>query len=97
MNIIKIHNNKPHSTTKRIPFEFRDLVDNNEIQEIKNNIKETLSKKNKLIETFDLKDFYVLDYNNIKVYKNKISEKYKKGKKKLIITNLKFQLKLLKL
>ena len=45
LNIIKIHNNKPHSTTKRIPFEIRDLVDINEIQKIKNNIKERLSKK----------------------------------------------------
>ena len=30
---------------------------------------------------FDIKDFYVLDYNKIKIYKNKISENYKKGKR----------------
>ena len=47
MSIIKIHNKKPHTTTKRIPQEIRDIADINEIEEIKNNIKATLSKKQK--------------------------------------------------
>ena len=34
--LIKIHNNKKHSTTKRIPKEIRDLTDKNEIEIIKN-------------------------------------------------------------
>ena len=60
MEIIKIHNNKSHSTNKRIPQEIRDITDNNEIEEIKNNIKTTLAKKK--LEYLNLKDFFVLDY-----------------------------------
>ena len=33
-SIIKIHNNKPHTTTKRIPKEIRDIDDINKIEEI---------------------------------------------------------------
>ena len=80
--IIKIHNNKLHSTTKRIPRDIRDINDIYEIEVIKNNIKNTLSKKNKYLENIELNDFYVLDCNNIKITKNKISEKNNKKKKR---------------
>ena len=79
--IIKIHNNKIHSTTKRIPKDIRDINDISEIEDIKNNIKNTLSKKNKYLENIELNDFYVLDSNNIKITKNKINEKNNKKKK----------------
>ena len=46
--ITKIHNNKMHSTTGRIPKEIRDLNDKKEIELIKENIIKTLSKKNKI-------------------------------------------------
>ena len=80
--IIKIHINKLHSTTKRIPRDIRDINDIYEIEVIKNNIKNTLSKKNKYLENIELNDFYVLDCNNIKITKNKISEKNNKKKKR---------------
>ena len=41
-NIIKIHNNKQNSTTKRIPKEIRDLT---EIDIIKQEIIRTMQKK----------------------------------------------------
>ena len=44
-DIIKIHNNKIHSSTKRIPKEIRDRDDVNEINDINNEIIKTLSKK----------------------------------------------------
>ena len=46
--ITKIHNNKMHSTTGRIPKEIRDLNDKKEIDLIKENIIKTLSKKIKM-------------------------------------------------
>ena len=81
--IIKIHNNKLHSTTKRIPRDIRDINDIYEIEVIKNNINNTLSKKNKYLENIELNDFYVLDSNNIKITKKKISEKNNKKKKEI--------------
>ena len=83
-SIIKIHNNKPHTTTKRIPKEIRDIDDINEIEEIKNNIKITLSSKNKNIEYLNVNEFFVLDYKDIKINENIITEnkKNKKQKKK---------------
>ena len=94
--IIKIHNNKPHSTTKRIPQEIRDITDINEIEEIKNNIITTLSKKNKNIEYLNLKDYFVLEYDDIKITKNIITENYKNKKKKrknILILKQKYLLK----
>ena len=44
-NIIKIHNNKQHSTTKLIPKENRDLTDQREIDIIKQEIIKTMKKK----------------------------------------------------
>ena len=44
-NIINIHNNKQHSTTKRIPKEIRDLTDQREIDIIKQEIVRTIQKK----------------------------------------------------
>ena len=96
MAIIKIHNNKPHSTTKRIPQEIRDITDINEIEEIKNNIITTLSKKNKNIEYLNLKDYFVLEYDDIKITKNIITENYKNKKKKrknILILKQKYLLK----
>lgn len=40
-NITKIHNNKVHSTTKRIPKDIRDIIDIEEIKSINDNIKKT--------------------------------------------------------
>ena len=44
-NIIKIHNNKIHSITKRIPKEIKDLENKEDIDNIKNEIIKTLLKK----------------------------------------------------
>ena len=54
--IIKIHNNKKHSTTKRIPKDIRDLNDKDEIELIKKEIINELQRKNKYA--------YVINYEN---------------------------------
>ena len=41
-NIIKIHNNKQHSTTKRIPKEIRVLTEQREIDIIKQEVIRTV-------------------------------------------------------
>ena len=86
-NIIKIHNNKIHSTTKRIPRDIRDIDNTEEIEDIKSEIIKTLEKKNKNKNEIDFDKFYVIDENNIIVLNNKIIEiKRKKTKlnKKLL-------------
>ena len=97
-NIIKIHNNKLHTTTKRIPKEIRDLDDEEEITNIKNEIIKTLERKNKNTDKINYEKFYVIDANNTVIDENKIVKR--KGKKKdkktknlnkipvLIITNI---------
>ena len=83
-NIIKIHNNKIHSSTKRTPKEIRDIEDINEINEINSEIVKTLSKKNKNYDIIDYSKCYVIDYNKVYINKDKIQKKigkYKKPKK----------------
>ena len=80
-NIIKIHNNKIHSSTKRSPKEIRDIDDINEINDINAEIVKTLSKKIKNYDVIDFGKNYVNDYNNVYVYKNKIIRKKGKIKK----------------
>ena len=48
-NITKIHNNKVHTTTKRIPKEIRDILDITEIEHINQEILKTLTKKIKIM------------------------------------------------
>ena len=96
-NIIKIHNNKQHSTTKRIPKEIRDLTDEEEINIIKKEIIKTLERKNKNIDFINYDKYYVIDGNNVIISKNKLlkDKSQKKGKKTkdklkipvLVITN----------
>ena len=84
-DIIKIHNNKKHSTTKRIPKEIKDLEDIEEITIIKNEIIKTLSKKGNI----EYDKFYVFDDSKIKLQNNKI---VKLPKKKIKIKKvIKFQ------
>ena len=63
--IIKIHNNKIHSTTKRIPKDIRDISDINEINSIKMEIINTLDKKNKNKDIVEYDKFYVFDENKV--------------------------------
>ena len=44
-NITKIHNNKIHSITNRVPKDIRDIEDTNEIENINNEIKKTYKEK----------------------------------------------------
>ena len=85
-NITKIHNNKIHSTTKRIPREIKDLEDREEIEVINREILKNLSKLNKNYDVVDYNKSYVIDYN--KIYKsNGVIYKKKgkiKNKKKLV-------------
>ena len=91
-DIIKIHNNKKHSTTKRIPKEIKDLEDIEEINIIKNEIIKTLSKKGKDYDIIEYDKFYVFDDTDIKLQKNKI---VKIPKKKINLKKvIKFQFQL---
>ena len=81
-NIIKIHNNKIHTTTKRIPKDIRDLSDENEINIIKKEIINTLEKKNKYKDIIEYDKFYVIDETNVIISNNKILKNKKKKKKK---------------
>ena len=65
LEIIKIHNNKKHTTTKRIPKEIRDLSDKNEIELIKKEIIKALERKNKKIDVINYDMHYVFDDNNV--------------------------------
>ena len=56
-NIIKIHNNKQNSTTKRIPKEIRDLTDQREIVIIKQEIIRTMQKKMQVQMKFNMINF----------------------------------------
>ena len=76
--ITKIHNNKIHTTTKRIPKEIRDITDIDEIIIINNEIKKTLEAKNKDFCNLDFDSSYVFDLN--KTYENKGKIYKKKGK-----------------
>lgn len=78
LKITKIHNNKLHFTTGRIPKEIRDLDVKDEIDLINKNIIKTLSKMNKNIDKINFNDKYVIDSLKIKINKNKIIEKYVK-------------------
>ena len=62
-NITKIHNNKIHSTTKRITREIRDLEDKDEIENINKEIVNSLSKLNKNYDIIDYNKSYVIHYN----------------------------------
>ena len=79
--IIKIHNNKVHTTTKRIPKEIRDINDANEIELIKKEIMNTLSRKNKNI-VFDLSKCYVFDDETVIIHNNRLIKKNKRKYKK---------------
>ena len=69
--IIKIHNNKKHSTTKCVPKDIRDLEDETEIDIIKREIIKTLERKNKNIDIINFEKFYVIDDKNLCIKKNK--------------------------
>ena len=56
-NIIKIHNNKQHSTTKRIPKDNRDLTDQREIDIKKQEIIRTMQKKMQVQMKFNMINF----------------------------------------
>ena len=56
-NIIKIHNNKQNSTTKRIPKEIRDLTDQREIDINKQEIIRTMQKKMQVQMKFNMINF----------------------------------------
>jgi transposase InsO family protein len=58
LNIIKIYNNKVHSTTSRIPKEIKDLQDPIEVENIKAILYDNLFLKNKDKEYLDIKDFF---------------------------------------
>ena len=84
--IIKIHNNKTHSSTKRIPKEIRDLTDKNEIEIIKKEIIKELQRKNKNAYIINYDSHYVFDENNVVIEDDTLMEKKQKktkGKKKL--------------
>ena len=86
-NIIKIHNNKIHSTTRRIPRDIRDIENKEDIEAIKSEIIKTLDKKNKNKSEIDFNKFYVIDANKIMVIDNQILEikrKKNKSNKKLL-------------
>ena len=82
-NIIKIHNNKKHSTTKRIPKDIKDLEDQEEIEEVKKEIISTLMKKNKHMDIVDLKKCYVFDDKFINIVNGRIERKKQKLKKSI--------------
>jgi len=84
--IIKIHNNKKHSTTKRIPKEIRDLTDKNEIEIIKNEIIKEMQRKNKNSYIINYDSHYVFDENKVNISGDILIEKKQKktkAKKKL--------------
>ena len=74
-NITKLHNNKIHSTTKRIPKDIRDLSDPEEIELINMEIKKNLEAKNKDYDVINSKCYYVFDYNKIYEKNGKIYKK----------------------
>ena len=74
-NITKIHNNKVHTTTKRIPKEIRDILDITEIEHINQEILKTLKKKNKNYDIIDYNKGYVFDYNKVYIINNQILKK----------------------
>lgn len=80
-NITKIHNNKTHSTTNRIPRAIRDIEDKEEIEEINNSIKDNLLRKIKNYDIVEYNNFYVIDFNKIYINENKILKKKSKIKK----------------
>ena len=79
--IIKIHNNKKHSTTKRIPKEIRDLEDKEEIELIKQQIIKNIGRKNKNIDVINYDKFYVFNEEQVNIEGNKILEKPKRKEK----------------
>ena len=83
-NITKIHNNKVHSTTKRIPKDVRDIIDIEEIKSINDNIKKTLEAKNKNFDIIDFSKYYVFDNNSCYKSNGKIYKKKGKSNKKTI-------------
>ena len=85
--IIKIHNNKKHSTTKRIPKDIRDLEDKIEIENIKKEMVKELQRKNKNIDIINYDNYYCFDDNNIDITGDKIIEKINKKKKRKQIAN----------
>ena len=79
--IIRIHNNKIHSTTKRIPKEIRDIEDADQINEIKDEIVKTLQKKNKNSDIINYDKFYVLNTKDILIKDNMLIKAKKSNKK----------------
>ena len=88
-NIIKIYNNKIHSSTKRTPKEIGDIDDINEINDINNEIIKTLSKKIKILTSLTLVKTMLLIIIKYIFIKIKFSERKEKLK------NLKSLLKFL--
>ena len=91
-NIIKIHNNKQHSTTNRISKENRDLTDQREIDITKQEIIRTMQEKNASADEIQYDKFYVIDFNNIKIDKDKIIKDIGKKKKKIIKILIKYMI-----
>lgn len=83
LNVIKLHNNKVHLSTSRIPKEIKALQDSNVIEIIKAIIYDNLSLKNKDNEYIDINNYFVIDGESIKV--NRIVKKENNKKKKKII------------
>ena len=79
--IIRIHNNKIHSITKRIPKEIRDIEDADQINEIKDEIVKTLQKKNKNSDIINYDKFYVLNTKDILIKDNTLIKAKKSNKK----------------
>ena len=80
-NITKIHNNKIHSITNRVPKDIRNIEDTNKIENINNEIKKNLQRKNKYYDIVEYNKFYVIDYNLVYIKKDKILKKRVKLRK----------------
>lgn len=81
--ITKIHYNKLYTTTGRIQNDIRDLADKNEIDLVKQNIINTLSKKNKNIDIIKNDKNYIVDISQVKIKGKYLVKKYLKKNKKI--------------
>ena len=68
LDVLDFHNNTPHSSTKYTPMELKDTIDENLIEQVKANIKNTVGKKiMKNNENLLAKGDKLLIYNNIEL------------------------------